>query len=96
MYKEIDVGKSESILAYADDIAVLGETEDDMKLATEVLILSAMTIESKINENKTKYMCITRERPQTHQTMNKEYKFEKVNTYKYLGTEINSQNSNHE
>lgn len=40
-YKGIDVGKSISILAYVDDIVVLGETEDDIKTATEELIRSA-------------------------------------------------------
>lgn len=29
-YKGIHIGKSVSILAYADDIVVLGETEDDI------------------------------------------------------------------
>jgi len=40
-YKGIDIGKSISILAYADDIVVVGETEDDIKLTTEELIRSA-------------------------------------------------------
>lgn len=41
------------ILAYTDDIAVFGETEDDIKLATEELTQSAKTIGFKINENET-------------------------------------------
>jgi hypothetical protein len=50
---------------------VLGETEDDIKLAIRELIRSAKTIGFEINEYKTKYMCITREQPQN--TSDKEY-----------------------
>lgn len=46
-----------SILIYTDDTVVLGETENDLKLTMEELIRSKF----EINENKTKYMCITRE-----------------------------------
>jgi len=98
-YKEIDVGKSVSILTYADDIVILGETEDDIKLATEELIRSTKTIRFEINENKTKYRCVTRKQPQIHQTriiQIGEYTFEIVHSFKYLGTELNNQNNNHE
>jgi len=50
----------------------------------------------EINENKTN---ITREQPQINQTRNiqiGDYKFKKVHNSKYLGTELKSQNNNHE
>lgn len=52
-YEVIDFGKSASILAYADDIVELGETENGIQLATEELIRSAKTIGFGINKNKT-------------------------------------------
>uniref|UniRef100_A0A2S2QGJ3 RNA-directed DNA polymerase n=1 Tax=Sipha flava TaxID=143950 RepID=A0A2S2QGJ3_9HEMI len=44
-------------------------------------------------------MCIAREQPQLYQTRNikiGKYTFEKVQSFKYLVTELNSQNNNHE
>lgn len=51
------------------------------KIATEELIQSAKTLRFKTNENKTKYICVTREKPQLYQKINikiGEYTFEKV------------------
>jgi len=44
-------------------------------------------------------MCVTREQPQLYYTRNikiVEYTFEKVQCFKYLGTEVNRHNNNHE
>jgi len=52
----------------------------------EELIQSAKTIWFEINEKNTKYMCIKREKQETHQIRNiqvEQYKFEKVPNFKY-------------
>lgn len=69
-YKEIDARKSVSIVTYADDIVVLGEIEDNIKLTMEESIQSAKTTGCEINENKIKYTCMTRKPHRMHQARN--------------------------
>lgn len=49
-------------------------------------------MELKINENKTKYMRVSREETNTNNIKIGRYKFEKTDNFKYLGT-INKNNS---
>jgi len=55
-YQEINCGQDIPLLAYADDVVILGETEQDIQKATESLIKGAKKLGLIINENKTKYM----------------------------------------
>jgi hypothetical protein len=87
-----------ALLAYADDVVILGSNEEDIKTTTEELITSAMNMGLMINEGKTKYMIVKRGN-QLHQnrSMNTgNYCFEKVESFKYLGVNINSHNNYHE
>jgi len=61
----IGQGKQISLVGYADDIVVIAETEDSFKRTTEMLIDAAKKIGLIINENKTKFMIVSRkEHPQ--------------------------------
>jgi len=53
------------LATYADDIVVIAETGDSQKKTTNILIEEARKIRLIINENKTKYMIVSRrEHPQ--------------------------------
>lgn len=47
------------VLAYAKDIVMLGDTENDVVKDTEKLIVSSHRIDLSTNENKTKYLVMT-------------------------------------
>jgi len=45
-----------TLLAYADDIVIMGESQDQIVSSTSKLIEFSQRIGLKINEDKTKYM----------------------------------------
>jgi len=59
-----NLGQNLPLLAYADDVVILGESQQDIKKATELLIRSANKRGLNINETKTKYMRIGRNKDQ--------------------------------
>jgi hypothetical protein len=56
--KEIEILGPYTLLAYADDIILLGESRNDVEERTSKLITSSCNIGLVINENNTKYMAI--------------------------------------
>lgn len=65
---ELSVGQEKQIIltAYADDVAVIAESEDNLKRTTEILMVAAKNIGLVINESKIKLMIVSRrDRPQT-------------------------------
>jgi hypothetical protein len=84
------------LLAYPDDVSLLGDNIDTVKKNTETLIDSNKEIGLEINVDKTKYMLLS-----CHQNVgqNGEIKianrsFENVSRFKYLGTTVTNQNFN--
>jgi hypothetical protein len=82
------------LLAYADDVNLLGDNTDTVKKNTETLIDASKEVGLEINEDKTKYMLLSR-----HQNVgqNRDVKianrlFENVSQFKYLGTTVTNQN----
>lgn len=78
------------------DVSEPVETEEDIKLTLKELTRSAKTKGYKINKNKSKYLCITREQQQTYRTRNiwvGEYGFRKKHSFVFLGTEVNNRNA---
>jgi len=73
-----------------DDIVILGDTENDVVKLTEELIESSHRMNLVINEDKTKYLVMTRH------VVNKTalkvvcYTFKQVDEFKYLGVNINT------
>jgi hypothetical protein len=75
------------LLAYADDVNLLGDNIDTIKKNTEILIDASKVVGLEINVNKTKYMLLS-----LHQNVdkNREIKitnrsFENVSQFKYWG-----------
>lgn len=82
------------ILAYADDIAILGENTTEIQRCVAVLEAETKKIGLEINKEKTEYMIAGRHvgnLPQTKEVNGHLYKV--VDKFKYLGTTINKNNS---
>ena len=86
-------GRSLQLLAYADDIDIIGRSERAVKEAFQALEASAINMGLSINEDKTKFMEVS------NSTVNYSaplringHSFEKVKEFKYLGTIINDKN----
>jgi hypothetical protein len=82
------------LLAYADDVNLLGDNIDTIKKNMKTLIDASKEIGLEINVDKTKYMLLSR-----HQNVgqNQDIKianrsFENVSQLKYLGTTVTNQN----
>jgi hypothetical protein len=82
------------LLAYADDVNLLGNNVDTIKKNTETLIDASKEVGLEINVEKTKYMLLSR-----HQNVsqNRDIKianrsFENMSHFKYLGMTVTNQN----
>jgi len=93
--KSIGLVGNRNLLAYADDIDILGESQDQIISSTFKLIEASLRIELKINGNKTKYMIMTRHLINKQNLNIDQYTFEQVDNFKYLGVNINANNNMH-
>jgi sorting nexin-29 len=84
---------SVQVLAYAGDIDVIGQTTRAVKETFLELEKAAQEIGLTVNESKTKYMEITFKPNNMQYVIVNNYKFEKVNEFKYLGTLIKANNN---
>jgi hypothetical protein len=82
------------LLAYADDVNLLGDNIDTIKKNSKTLIYASKKVGLEINIDKTKYMLLSR-----HQNVgqNRDIKitnssFENVSQFRYLGTTVTNQN----
>jgi hypothetical protein len=85
------------LTAYADGIILIAETENRLKRSTEKISYSlkinekARRIGLTINENKTKFMILPRREHSQNVITVKDMSFERVQNFKYIGVDINSQ-----
>jgi hypothetical protein len=82
------------LLAYADDVNLLGDNIDTIKKNTKTLIGASKEVALEINIAKTKYMLLSHKqdvgRSQDMTIANRS--FENVSQFKYLGTTVTNQN----
>jgi hypothetical protein len=84
--------KSVQILAYEDDIDIIGRSGRAVREAFEKLEKTAREMGLRVIEGKTKYIEVTT-RPTNQKVLKvKNYEFECVNECKYLGTLVTNNN----
>jgi len=95
----IKIGKEQmNVLAYADDIALIGKNEREIRKLFVELENIARKCELQINQEKTKYMIVESKNSLNKYKIGhlkiKNYKFERVESFKYLGVILNEDNNN--
>jgi len=83
------------LLAYADDVNILGGSIHMLKEIAEALVAATREIGLEISADKTKYMFMSRDQNagRNHSVRINNSTFEKVEEFKYLGTTLTHQNS---
>jgi hypothetical protein len=81
------------LLAYADDIVLLGRTRSRQDEAFLDLERAAGRTGLKINQDKTNYVVNCTRMPDSSELIIDRYKFEQVVGFTYLGTQINKENN---
>lgn len=87
------VNKSKQILAYADDIDIMGRREADVDEAFSLLKTQAETVGLRVNISKTKYMTMGSKLDGRSTVRLAGEEVEVVQSFNYLGTNINSSNN---
>jgi hypothetical protein len=83
------------LLAYADDVNILGGSAHTVKENAEALLVVTKENGLEVNADKTKYMVMTRDRNAGRGCSVKidNSSFERVEEFKYLGATLTDQNS---
>ena len=79
------------ILAYADDVTLIGRSTGELKDAVVQMEEGANEVGLRINEERTKYMINTRNKVRFKNEKHLQvynYEFERVGEFKYLGSMI--------
>ncbi|GFX52023.1 reverse transcriptase domain-containing protein [Trichonephila clavipes] len=84
--------RSLQLLAYAEDIDIIGRSEKAMKEAFQALEISAINMGLTINEDKTKFMETLPSSVNITSFCVNGHSFDRVSEFKYLRTFINDQN----
>jgi len=86
---------SHQLLAYADDVNILGGSIHTLKENSESLLPATREIGLEVNADKPKYMVMSRDQNagRIHSVRNDNSTFDSVEEFKYLGTNITNQNS---
>jgi len=90
----LKINGTHQILAYADDVNILGRSIRTIKEKTEALVVAGKEIGLEVNADKTKYMVMSRDQDtrRNHIIKTDNISFERVEVLKYLGTNSTNQN----
>jgi len=83
------------LLAYADDVNILGGSIDTVKKNAEALVTATKEIGLEVNAHKTEYMTVSRDQNagRIHSMKIDNSSIERVEEFKYLGITLRNQNS---
>ena len=83
------------LLAYADDVNILGGSVHTVKKNAEALVAATKEIGLEVNADKTEYMIMSRDQNagRGHNKRSDNSSIERVEDFKYLGTMLTNQNS---
>lgn len=91
-YRNTILQRSTQILAYADDIDIIGRTKKDVVEAFTALETAARDIGLAVNEEKTKFLVVSSRAHDVQPLQIGNFTFEGVTQFKYLGALITSKN----
>ena len=83
------------LLAYADDVNILGVSIHTLKENAEALVAATREIGLEVSADKSKYMVMSQNQNagRIHSVRIDNSTFERVDEFKYLGTSLTNQNS---
>jgi sorting nexin-29 len=92
---DLKLNGTHQLLAYADDVNTLGGSVNAVKKNAEALVAATKEIGLEVNAYKTNYMVMCRDQNagQNHSIKIDNISFERVEEFKYLGTNLTNQNS---
>jgi len=91
----LKINGTHQLLAYTDDVNILGGSVRTIKENTEALVVTTKEIGLEVNADKTKYMVMFRDRNvgRGHSVKIDNSSIERVEDFRYLGTTLTDQNS---
>jgi len=94
--RKINLGELNVLLAYADDIAIMGNSRDDVIQTTQILLKMNNRMGLEVNQQKTKYICMSLAEADNSDLEEDNITFGKVNQFTYLGVNMKSTNIMHD
>ena len=90
----LELNCTHQLLAYADDVNILGGSIHTLRENAEVLVAVTREIGLEVSAYKTKYMVMSRDQNagRNHSVRIDNSTFERVEEFKYLGTTLTNQN----